>query len=587
MYTCVCLVPSDQQCFSLLFYSIYKKNIMTIHNDEFKIPIPDSGLQAEYLRPFSVIVASEVNGGIGFKDNIPWSIPEDMNFFRAKTTNLNKKSEKLSETLRNAVIMGRKTWESIRSEHLPLRNRLNVILSSTKTAEELLLGTRVEQTSIAEKNCAGNSIEDCSDVLVVSGGLCEALKILAKPPYASQIQTVYCIGGATVYDQASQPPAVNVLQNVFHTLVRQSFPECDAFLSYPFLNLLKMKNGYSETESTGKVTGFANGEESHLQNSSVEFVLDNKKEVVTSFQGGVKIEFQRYVRRNKEEEQYLDLIRDILANGIVKGDRTGTGTKSVFGRQMRFSLRNGMFPLLTTKRVFWRGVCEELFFFLNAETDSKILQKKGIHIWDKNSSREYLDKVGLTEYEDGELGPVYGFQWRHFGATYAGIHQDYDNQGVDQVKQLVNMIRRNPSDRRLILSAWNPAALHDMVLPPCHMFAQFYVNTDTNELSCQMYQRSCDVGLGVPFNIASYALLTNLIAKATNLVPGELIHILGDAHIYLNHVETLEEELRRVPRAFPMQVFYNVPQHLEDFKLEDVGLLDYDPLSALKMEMSA
>jgi dihydrofolate reductase / thymidylate synthase len=215
------------------------------------------------------------------------------------------------------------------------------------------------------------------------------------------------------------------------------------------------------------------------------------------------------------EQQYLAIIKDILTSGVFRSDRTGVGTLSKFGVQMRFSLRDSTLPLLTTKRVFWRGVAEELLWFISGDTNAKTLQDKDIHIWDGNGSREFLDKCGLAHREVGDLGPVYGFQWRHFGAKYDTMHASYDGLGVDQLAQVVDKLKHNPTDRRIILSAWNPAALPEMALPPCHMFAQFYVSH--GELSCQMYQRSADMGLGVPFNIASYALLTYLLAKVTGL----------------------------------------------------------------------
>lgn len=216
-----------------------------------------------------------------------------------------------------------------------------------------------------------------------------------------------------------------------------------------------------------------------------------------------------------EEHQYLDAIRDIIMTGVPRDDRTGVGTISKFGLTMRFSLRDGVLPLLTTKRVFWRGVAEELLWFISGDTSNATLQAKGVHIWDGNASREFLDSRGLHHREVGDLGPVYGFQWRHFGATYSDMHADYSGKGVDQLKAVIDTIKKNPADRRIILSAWNPAALPDMALPPCHMFAQFFV--EGGELSCQMYQRSGDMGLGIPFNIASYALLTRLIAQVTGL----------------------------------------------------------------------
>ena len=204
-------------------------------------------------------------------------------------------------------------------------------------------------------------------------------------------------------------------------------------------------------------------------------------------------------------------------SGNKREDRTGTGTLSLFGAQMRFSLRDGVFPLLTTKKVFYRGIAEELFWFIRGSTNAKELQEKNVRIWDGNSSREFLDSCGFTNREEGDLGPVYGFQWRHFGAEYVDMHADYEGKGVDQLSEVINRIKTKPSDRRIIMCAWNPADLNKMALPPCHCLVQFYVAD--GELSCQLYQRSADMGLGVPFNIASYALLTAMIAHVCDLVP--------------------------------------------------------------------
>ncbi|XP_057374939.1 thymidylate synthase-like isoform X1 [Daphnia carinata] len=285
-----------------------------------------------------------------------------------------------------------------------------------------------------------------------------------------------------------------------------------------------------------------------------------------------------------EEHQYLHLIRNLIQNGNVKGDRTGTGTRSIFGAQMRFSLRNGKFPLLTTKRVFWRGLMEELLWFVRGSTNAKELQEKDIRIWDGNSSREYLDSIGLKDREEGDLGPIYGFQWRHFGAKYDNMHSDYSGQGVDQLKNLIHTIRTNPEDRRMILTAWNPSALREMALPPCHCLAQFYVAN--GELSCQMYQRSADMGLGVPFNIASYSLLTYMIAHVTGLKPGEFIHTLGDAHVYSNHISALEKQLEREPRPFPTLKIARQVSDIDDFKAEDFVLEGYDPHPKIPMDMA-
>ena len=269
---------------------------------------------------------------------------------------------------------------------------------------------------------------------------------------------------------------------------------------------------------------------------------------------------------------------------MLRGDRTGTGTLSVFGRSMRYSLRDGLLPLHTTKRTFWRGVAEELLWFIKGSTSAKELQDKKIGIWDGNSSREYLDSIGLTDREEGDLGPVYGFQWRHFGAEYGTMHDDYTGKGIDQLQYIIDTLKKNPTDRRMLLSAWNPTALKKMALPPCHLLCQFYVAN--GELSCQMYQRSADMGLGVPFNIASYALLTHLVARATGLKAGDFIHILGDAHVYCNHVDALQEQLLREPRPFPTLKINPEKIDIDTFVFEDFEVVGYKPYAAIKMDMA-
>uniref|UniRef100_A0A4X2M9X2 Thymidylate synthase n=1 Tax=Vombatus ursinus TaxID=29139 RepID=A0A4X2M9X2_VOMUR len=249
------------------------------------------------------------------------------------------------------------------------------------------------------------------------------------------------------------------------------------------------------------------------------------------------------------EKQYLGQIEHILQRGCKKEDRTGTGTMSVFGLQARYNLRDE-FPLLTTKRVFWKGVLEELLWFIKGSTNAKELSAKGVKIWDANGSRNFLDKQGFPTREEGDLGPVYGFQWRHFGAEYKEMNTD----------------------------------LPLMALPPCHALCQFYVLND--ELSCQLYQRSGDMGLGVPFNIASYSLLTYMIAHVTGLKPGDFVHTLGDAHIYLNHIEPLKIQLQREPRPFPKLKILREVKTIDDFKAEDFLIEDYNPHPAIKMEMA-
>jgi thymidylate synthase len=259
------------------------------------------------------------------------------------------------------------------------------------------------------------------------------------------------------------------------------------------------------------------------------------------------------------EKQYLDLLAELLESGTPKSDRTGTGTRSVFGRQMRFSLKD-RFPLLTTKKLHLKSIIYELLWFLRGDTNVKWLQEKGVTIWD-----EWAD-------ENGELGPVYGYQWRHWRTP--------DGVEIDQIKNLVENIRTRPDSRRHIVTAWNPADVERMALPPCHALFQFYVAD--GKLSCQMYQRSADVFLGVPFNIASYALLTLMLAQVTSLEPGDFVLTLGDAHLYVNHLEQAREQISRSPRAFPCMKLNPEVNDVFGFHYEDFTLEDYDPYPAIR-----
>ncbi len=285
---------------------------------------------------------------------------------------------------------------------------------------------------------------------------------------------------------------------------------------------------------------------------------------------------------NQEEQNYLNLINNILTNGNERSDRTGVGTKSIFGTQLRFSLENDTLPLLTTKKVFFRGIVEELLFFLRGDTDTKKLEAKGINIWKGNTSREFLDKKGLLDLSEGDMGKGYGWQWRNFG----GDNFNYV-KGVDQIANVIKSLKEDPYSRRHIVSAWNPQQLNQMALPPCHAFFQFYVHND--ELSCQWTQRSVDCGAGLPFNIASYGLLTHIIAKTVGLKAKEVIFSGGDTHCYLNHIDALKEQMKRVPNIFPTitinKKLTNI-QDIENLRFEDFELKNYNPYSAIKMEMA-
>ncbi|XP_013175014.1 PREDICTED: thymidylate synthase [Papilio xuthus] len=287
---------------------------------------------------------------------------------------------------------------------------------------------------------------------------------------------------------------------------------------------------------------------------------------------------------NHDEYQYLKLVKEIIDKGDKRIDRTCVGTLSVFGAMQRYSLRNNILPLLTTKRVFTRGVIEELLWMISGSTDSKVLAQKGVHIWDANGSRAFLDNLGFTDREEGDLGPVYGFQWRHSGAKYIDAKTDYTNQGIDQLQNVINTIKNNPADRRMIMCAWNPSDLSQMALPPCHCLVQFHVAN--GKLNCLMYQRSADMGLGVPFNIASYSLLTHMIAHVTGLEAGEFVHTTGDTHVYLNHIEPLQKQLERKPKPFPTLEFARKVETIDDFKYEDFIIKNYNPHPKIEMEMA-
>jgi dihydrofolate reductase/thymidylate synthase len=426
----------------------------------------------------------------------------------------------------NAVVMGTKTWDSIPSKFRPLPGRTNVVLSSTRTAADFPEGVLVAK-----------SVADVVQMM--------------EPRSEKEI---FVIGGEAAFREAMTLPQ---LCGIYLTRVGKDF-ECDRFHD-PIPEDFHPTR-VSKTHSHDGVP--------------FDFVVYERDP------SGVRIDLQA---KDHEEYQYLDLIRDLIENGDKMTDRTQVGTRSKFGCQMRFSLKES-FPLLTTKRTFWRGVVEELLWFMKGDTNANHLSEKGVKIWDANGSRDFLDKRGLHNREEMDLGPVYGFQWRHFGAKYVDMHTDYTGQGVDQLAEVVHKLKTNPTDRRIIMSAWNPADLEEMALPPCHMFCQFYVAN--GELSCSLYQRSCDMGLGVPFNIASYALLTLLLAQVCDLKPGEFVHMMGNTHVYENHVEPLMGQLERTPRPFPLVRLNPDIKDIDGFTSADIELLHYHPHPKVAMEMA-
>lgn len=288
-----------------------------------------------------------------------------------------------------------------------------------------------------------------------------------------------------------------------------------------------------------------------------------------------------------EEHQYLNLVREILADDIITEGRNGE-VYSIFGANMRFTLTDGIMPILTTKKMAWRTCLKELLWFISGNTDNTALRAQGVHIWTANGSREFLDSRGLQHYRQDDLGPVYGHQWRSFNAPYTTCDEDYTAKGVDQLQNIINALNdpKQRTSRRLIMSAWNPCQLNQMALPPCHITVQFNVD-GRDRLSCALYQRSGDVGLGVPFNIASYAFLTHLIAHHCGLVAHQFVHFIGNAHIYKDHKQPMLQQLSNAPHPFPRLTIARKCADIGEYTFADFNVTDYVHHPAVKMDMVA
>ncbi|KAG2437962.1 hypothetical protein HXX76_005577 [Chlamydomonas incerta] len=517
---------------------------------------------------FQLVIAATPSLGIGKNGKLPaWQLPGDMAYFKELTS----RTRDAART--NAVIMGRKTWESIPEKFRPLKGRLNIVLSRS-FADDADLSADQNSSAAANTPAAPDaaSAKPAADALAAAqkhgsglgsgvlgvGSLESALSLLEHKELKGGVEGVFIIGGGQVYAEALAHPNCTA---VHLTQVEKEY-ECDTFL--PALDPAVWGLWSSSDPVTENGTRYS-------------FVCYTRRDTEHA------LELPPCMASRHDEQQYLELVRELITSGVFRPDRTGTGTYSRFGRTSRYNLRH-TFPLLTSKRVFWKGVAEELLWFISGSTNANELRDKNIHIWDGNSSREFLDARGLGHREVGDLGPVYGFQWRHFGAEYKDMHTDYTGKGTDQLRYIIDTLKKDPNDRRMVMSAWNPAALAEMALPPCHMFCQFYVAD--GELSCLMYQRSCDVGLGVPFNIASYALLTRLVAQVTGLRAGELVHVMGDTHVYANHVEPLKEQLKNTPRHFPTLRINPDKKDIDSFVFEDFELVDYNPHKTIKMQMA-
>lgn len=293
-----------------------------------------------------------------------------------------------------------------------------------------------------------------------------------------------------------------------------------------------------------------------------------------------------------EEYQYINLIKNIIDNGHWEEGRNGK-TKGIFGSSMRFSLQNGKIPILTTKKTAWKTCLKELLWFIRGDTDNRHLQEENVHIWDGNSTKEFMKSRGLEHYQTGLLGPIYGFQWRYFNADYSiktgkPIYDNDGNVGIDQLQQIINALKdpKQRTSRRLIMTAWNPCQLDEMALPPCHILCQFNVH-DGNKLSCALYQRSVDTPLGSPFNIASYSFLTHLLAKHCGLEAYEFVYFMGNCHIYEEHIEPMKAILDRKPCEFPTLEITSIKDNINDYEVTDFIISNYECHDVIKMKMIA
>jgi thymidylate synthase len=412
----------------------------------------------------------------------------------------------------------------------------NCVIMGRKTWESLSIKPLPKRMNIVLSTHL--SIED--ENVKVFKTLEQAFRFYQKEKY----DNVFVIGGGKVWKECMDKYAF-LLNEVHHTIFHyRNKSQGQIFTINDYSFLIRHRTYYYSSITIG--------------------VYENKYEVQTS------------------EQQYLSLLKNVLDNGERRSDRTGVGVISVFTSvPIRYDLMNGKVPIFTTKKVVWDKGIQELLWYISGGTSSKQLEKVGVNYWKGNSTREFLDAQGLTEYEEGELGPIYGAQWRRWGAEY----KNEQSEGIDQLKWIINEIKTNPTSRRLILSAWNVSDLNKMALPPCHMFCQFYVSKN-KYLHSTLYQRSGDLFLGVPLNVLCYSLLTHIIAQVCDLETGSFTHVIGDAHIYTNHIDAVNKQLSRKVYPFPKVSFLRHISDIDDVQFEDFIISDYWSHSPIKAPMA-
>ncbi len=472
------------------------------------------------MKKFNVILATDLNGGFGLNNQLPWDIPVDFEFFKS-ITKQNSILPGINDEP-NILIMGRKTWESMDCKPLP--KRISFVIT-TKYNE---LNKNRPPNTMFFPDFLSAYVESC-------------LKVNSS---------IWVIGGKQIYDTALRHWA------------------CD-------------KVYWTEIKGTFKADTFINMKEYPIKWRSIIM-----KEGVNTLDSEVyEMNFHEGVMEPNIETQYLGTLYDVIISGDERQTRNAI-THSKFMKTLTCDLADG-FPLLTTKKMFWKGVVEELLFFIRGDTDSTKLSNKGVKIWEPNTTRDFLDSMGFDNYPVGEMGPMYGYQWRHFNKPYPS--SDLETfQGIDQLKKVIEEIKADPTSRRIIMTDFNPQQVNQSVLYPCHSIViQFYV--EFNRLNCSMYQRSGDLFLGIPFNIASTSLLLHIVSQLTGLEPGKVHLLIGDYHIYDSHTEAVFEQLKRTPKNLPkleMSLFGSLKE-VENATLSDFKIVGYESEPAIKAQMIA
>lgn len=498
-----------------------------------------------FASKISLIVCTDDRNGIAKNGQIPWSIKEDMHFFYDVTTTKNNSTDPS-----NVIIMGKNTWMSLPDKSRGFKNRINIVVSS-----------KLSQTDLDVTNVTNSQARV---VKSFNAGINMARNM--------GVRNIFISGGTQIYEEGLDKCIIN---NLYLTKIRADY-QCDKFFPMFMLSYLFNHSHNLIYEKDFRLTDN----------------ISNKSQLV-SFKKYSTDEYIWNDNNNAEETAYLDLLKNTIKNGSERVTRNST-TLSTFGNKLEFDLSEG-FPLLTTKKISLYNIFHELMFFVRGQTNTNILKDMGINIWNDNTSRKFLDSVGLSNRSEGDMGEMYGFQWRHFGANYEGYNKKYHNQGFDQLAYCLELIKTDPQSRRIVMTTYNPSQAKEGCLFPCHgVFLQFYC--DGNKLSCMMTQRSADIFLGLPYNIASYALLTHMICEIVNndttylgpkLSPGRLIISMGDIHLYHSHYSQAIRQILRQPRNFPELSFNRQVTRIEDFEFKDLELKEYNCYPNINAKMIA